>query len=285
MLKSLGFIVFLVMIFQAKGQQRINLYPEGVPNTIKNISLERNEPEFYFYKPIEQTKTKVFLIIPGGGYAVVAMNHEGHDVAKRLKNLGYASFVLRYRLPIDSQMVNKSIAPIQDAQTAMKYIRENALQLGINEREIVVMGFSAGGHLASTLSTHLETSYIGDIDLSLIRPDYSILVYPVITMQEGITHLGSKNNLLGPDVKEVDIITFSNELNINRNTPPAYLVHANDDKAVPVKNALLYKEGLDANGISNKLFRYDKGGHGFGMYNKQQDGDWFLDMLDWLTKK
>ena len=273
------------MILPSRAQTGITLYPNGVPNTISGVSIERNAPEFYFYKPEKQLNNKVFLIIPGGGYAVVAMNHEGHDVAKRLKDLGYASFVLRYRLPVDSQMIDKRIAPIQDAQNALAYIRNQSNALGINVDDVVVMGFSAGGHLASTLSTHFDTSYIGDVDLRVLRPDYSVLVYPVITMQEGVTHLGSKNNLIGPNFETSDVSRFSNELNVDRRTPPAYIIHAKDDKAVPIKNALLYKEQLDKNGVSNKLYIFDKGGHGFGMYNKQQEGDWFADMLDWLNTK
>ena len=273
------------MILPSRAQTGITLYPNRVPNTISGVSIERNTPEFYFYKPEKQLNNKVFLIIPGGGYAVVAMNHEGHDVAKRLKDLGYASFVLRYRLPVDSQMIDKRIAPIQDAQNALAYIRNKSNALGINVDDVVVMGFSAGGHLASTLSTHFDTSYIGDVDLRVLRPDYSVLVYPVITMQEGVTHLGSKNNLIGPNFETSDVSRFSNELNVDRRTPPAYIIHAKDDKAVPIKNALLYKEQLDKNGVSNKLYIFDKGGHGFGMYNKQQEGDWFSDMLDWLNTK
>lgn len=282
MKRGFNLIFFLFMLLNIQAQEEIVLYPGVIPNVKAGVLLEKNSPEFYFYKPVKQLSDKVFLIIPGGGYGTVAMNHEGHDVAKRLKDLGYASFVLRYRLPVDSQMIDKKIAPIQDAQTALVYVRNNAERLGISLQDIVVMGFSAGGHLASTLSTHFDTSYIAEVDGKMLRPDYAVLVYPVITMQEGLTHLGSKINLIGPNFEEKDVIRFSNELNINKNTPPAFIVHSDDDKAVPVKNALLYKEYLDKYNVKNKFYRYQKGIHGFGMYNKQEDGDWFKEMLAWL---
>lgn len=272
------------MIFQSQAQESITLYPNGIPNMVAEASIEKNKPEFYFYKPEKQINEKVFLIIPGGGYSHVAMGHEGHEVAKRLKDLGYASFVLRYRLPVAEEMVDKRIGPIQDAQSALVYIRQNGKKLGVNVDDVVVIGFSAGGHLASTLSTHFDTSYIGNVDKKLLRPDYSVLVYPVITMTDGITHAGSKKNLIGPDFKEEDVIRFSNERNVNRKTPPTFLVHADDDKAVPIENALMYQENLTKNKIKNKLYRYQKGGHGFGMVNKQEEGDWFADMIVWLNE-
>lgn len=283
MLKSLNVILFLFMILPTQAQESVQLYPNGVPNIIPNVSLGANAPEFYFYKPEKQISSKVFLIIPGGGYGMVAINHEGHDLAKRLKDLGYASFVLKYRLPADSQMLDKRIAPIQDAQNAIVYIRQNANRLGVHLKDVVVMGFSAGGHLASTLSTHFDTSYIGSVDTKLLRPDYSVLVYPVITMKEGITHAGSKKNLIGPNFEDEDVKRFSNELNINSNTPPAFIIHAEDDKVVPIQNALFYKEGLDNHAVKNKFYYFQKGGHGFGMYNKLEEGDWFADMIVWLN--
>lgn len=283
MLKSLNVILFLFMILPTQAQESVQLYPNGVPNIIPNVSLGANAPEFYFYKPEKQISSKVFLIIPGGGYGMVAINHEGHDLAKRLKDLGYASFVLKYRLPADSQMLDKRIAPIQDAQNAIVYIRQNANRLGVDLKDVVVMGFSAGGHLASTLSTHFDISYIGSVDTKLLRPDYSVLVYPVITMKEGITHAGSKKNLIGPNFEDEDVKRFSNELNINSNTPPAFIIHAEDDKVVPIQNALFYKEGLDNHAVKNKFYYFQKGGHGFGMYNKLEEGDWFADMIVWLN--
>lgn len=271
------------MFSSAFAQEQLTLYPNEVLNSRDGVSLGDNSPEFYFYKPESQKSNKVFLIIPGGGYGRVAINHEGHDVANRLKDMGYASFVLKYRLPVDSQMIDKKLGPIQDAQTAMMYIHDNHNRLNIDMGKIVVLGFSAGGHLASTVATHFDTSYIGDIDIKKLKPDYSVLVYPVITMQEGITHLGSKKNLIGPDFLEKDVVRFSNERNVNKDTPPTYLIHSDDDRVVPIENALMYKRALDKYAVQNKFYRYAKGVHGFGMYNKDEEGDWFVDMLEWIN--
>ena len=278
-----GIIFSFLMSLQllTVAQEKIELYPKGIPNTKENVSIADNMPEFYFYKPEKQLSDKVFLIIPGGGYGIVAMNHEGHDVAKRLQALGYAAFVLRYRLPKDAQIIDKRIGPIQDAQKALAIIRENSA--GINVGSVGVIGFSAGGHLASTLSTHFNTAYVDEIDKGTnLRPDFSVLVYPVITMEEGVTHLGSKNNLIGPNFNAEDVKRFSNELNVNTFTQPTYLVHAKDDKVVPIENAYRYKKALDAHKVPNKLYQYELGGHGFGMFNKQENGDWFADMINWL---
>lgn len=272
----------LLMIDLAIGQERVDFYPNGILNMKQSVDVGDNIPELFFYKPTHQDKDKVFLIIPGGGYARVAMSHEGHDVAKRLKDLGYASYVLRYRLPVDSQMLDKRIAPIQDAQTALAYIREHGDRHGITGNKVGVLGFSAGGHLASTLSTHFNISYIGEGEYRNLRPDFSVLVYPVITMSEGTTHLGSKKNLIGPVFDEQDVLRFSNEKQVGSITPATYLVHAVDDKVVPIANSLLYQKALDDFGISNTLYRYEEGGHGFGLTNKKESGDWLEAMLIWL---
>lgn len=283
MWRNCVFIFFLVtMIGLAMGQEKVPFYPNGILNLREGVDLGDNIPELYFYKPATQSQSKVFLIIPGGGYARVAMGHEGHDVAKRLQALGYASFVLRYRLPVDSQVLDKRIAPIQDAQTALAHIRANGSRYGIDVRQVGVLGFSAGGHLASTLSTHFDTSYIGIGPDANLRPDFSVLVYPVITMTAGVTHQGSKKHLIGPVFDDADVLRFSNENNVNANTPVTYLVHAEDDVAVPIANSLYYQQALDRFDVPNHLYRYETGGHGFGMINKKQEGDWFADMLQWL---
>lgn len=277
-------LVGLFMITHVKGQNRVELYPQGIINSVEGVSLGYNTPELYIYKPENIKSKKIFLILPGGGYGAVAMRHEGHDVAKRLSESGYTSFLLRYRLPDSKQMHDKRIGPIQDAQQTMVYIRTHAANLGVECAEIVVLGFSAGGHLASTLSTHWDTSYIGSVMIDLLRPDYSVLVYPVISMREDITHIGSKMNLIGPHIHEDDVKHFSNELNVNAKTPPTFLVHAEEDYVVPIQNSLLYKEKLDEFGVANHFYKFTKGVHGFGMYNKDEEGDWLAGMLKWLSE-
>jgi acetyl esterase/lipase len=267
-----------------QAQDQITLYT-NIPNTKDTANIEKNIPELFAYIPQEIMHAKVFLILPGGGYSHHAMDHEGHQVAKRLNEQGYCAFVLKYRLPSSKQQVDKRIAPIQDAQRALIVIKKKLKDLKLKKPKVGVLGFSAGGHLASTLSTHFETDYHNqNLSSKQLRPDFSVLVYPVTSMQEGVTHNGSKNNLIGPDFSVEDITRFSNENNINKKTPPTFLIHAKDDKAVPIENSLRYQNELLKNNIPNYLFSYEKGGHGFGMNNKLEARDWFQPMLEWLEK-
>lgn len=283
MLKYTTFFFCFIMINIAIAQEKIELYPDGLINKMDNAELADNTPEFYMYRPAQVKSPIAFLVIPGGGYARVAIQHEGHDVAQKLQDLGYVAFVLRYRLPNATQQKDKRIAPIQDAQTALSYIRDHADLDKI--KHIGVIGFSAGGHLAATLSTHFETDYrTGQKANAALRPDFSVLAYPVISMEDGITHKGSKNNLIGPELLAADVKRFSNEGNIGKNTPPAFLMHAADDKAVPIANSERYLHALEENGIPTTLFRYETGGHGFGLNNKTDDRSWFDAMLEWTNR-
>jgi len=276
------FMTLLYGFIQA--QDQISLYAE-IPNTKDTANIEKNIPELYAYIPQEIKSSKVFLVLPGGGYSHHAMDHEGHQVANRLNEVGYCVFVLKYRLPTSKQQMDKRIAPIQDAQRAFVVIKEMLKDLKLKKIQIGVLGFSAGGHLASTLSTHFETDYHNKkISSKDLRPDFSVLVYPVISMEDGVTHNGSKTNLIGPNFKDEDIVLFSNEKNINKKTPPTFLIHAKDDKAVPIENSLRYQQELNRYNIPNYLFSYEKGGHGFGLNNKQEPKDWFEPMLEWLEK-
>lgn len=282
MLKLTSVLIFMAMIVSTYAQNAVDLYPHGLRNQRSDVPIEDNAPQFFAYLPEGQPSEIAFLIIPGGGYARVAIQHEGHDVAKRLQDLGYAAFVLRYRLPNAAQQYDKRIAPLQDAQSAIAYIRENFAKQG-QIKHVGVLGFSAGGHLASTLSTHFEMdSRTGKKAAPALKPDFSVLLYPVISMEDGITHNGSKNNLIGPNPAEGDVLKYSNEKNISRDTPPAFLMHAADDRVVPIANSERYLEALRANGVAGTLFRYETGGHGFGMYNKTDSRDWFEAMLRWV---
>lgn len=278
-------ILLMTLIFGSLEAQEQLLMYDTLPNTKDTARLEKNTPELYFYAPKENFKNKVFLILPGGGYHHLAMNHEGHDMAKRLANLGYYAFVLKYRLPTAKQQIDKRIAPIQDAQRALFLAKEKVKELKLKNPKVGVIGSSAGGHLAATLSTHFDTDYHQqNLNEKVLRPDFSVLLYPVISMEDGLTHKGSKTNLIGPDFQEEDIVRFSNEKNVNKKTPPTYLIHAKDDKTVPIENSLHYQQALNKYKIPNYLFTYEKGGHGFGMYNKQEPREWFEDMLAWLDR-
>ena len=208
--------------------------------------------------------------MPGGGYARLAIDHEGKDVARRLSSLGYDSFVLKYRLPNDACMSDKRFGPIEDVYHSIKYIRD--LEEPV---EIVLLGFSAGGHLVST-AVNLSND-------ETLKGDYNILIYPVISMQNGVTHKGSKKHLLGDNVSQEDIDLFSSHLQVNSSTPPTFIMHSKDDKAVPIENSYLYKEALDQFGIPNQMFVYEKGGHGFGMVNPLDEKDWFDEMIRFIS--
>ncbi|HEY1053868.1 MAG TPA: alpha/beta hydrolase, partial [Emticicia sp.] len=221
--------------------EKILLYPDGVPNSKPSAMKETGAdngvykgittPTLEYYKadPNLSTGTAV-IVIPGGGYGVVVYNGEGINIAKALAEKGIAAFILKYRLPSDEIMPDKKIGPLQDAQQALKMVRENAEKWGIDKNKIGIMGFSAGGHLASTAATHFEKSWIDNPNNTSLRPDFQVLVYPVISMQDSLAHKGSRENLLGKYPSQEEITWFSNDLQIKANTPPAWLTHAADDK-------------------------------------------------------
>lgn len=227
-------------------------------------------------------KTAV-LIFPGGGYSHLAMNKEGKKVAEWLNTLGITAFVLKYRLPNDLIMNDKKVGPLQDAQEAIRVIRQNAKEWNLDPAKIGVLGFSAGGHLASTLSTHFQDK-VYEADATSARPDFSILIYPVISMEEGITHNGSKISLLGENPTKEWIDNFSNEKRITSETPKTFLVHASDDKVVPVANSINYYLNLLKNNVPAEMHLYENGGHGFGLGTKGTHIDWTKSCAKWLAE-
>jgi len=215
--------------------------------------------------PREKSNGTAVIICPGGAYVGMAVKHEGSQVAKWMNGLGITAFVLKYRLPDDSIMENKTIAPMQDGQRAIRIVRNHAKEWGINPKKIGIMGFSAGGHLASTLSTHFNEKVYEPQDTTSARPDFSLLIYPVISMDLTITHLGSRENLLGNNPSPELVKHFSNELQVNDQTPPAFLVQSIDDDVVPVQNSIVYAMALHKFKIPCELHLYQSGGHGYGM--------------------
>lgn len=243
-------------------------------------------PELTVYLPKPEIATgSAVLIIPGGGYSIVAIDHEGFEVAKWLNTLGIAGIVLKYRLPSDVIMDNKSIGPLQDAQEAMRVIRRNAEKWNLKTNKIGVIGFSAGGHLASTLSTHYDEKVYELKDNTSARPDFSILIYPVITFDAAFTHKGSRNNLIGENPSEDQVKKFSNELQVNSQTPPAFLVHSSNDEAVPVQNSMLYYQQLQKNKVQAEMHIFQKGGHGYGLAkNRGTESGWPALCANWLKE-
>ena len=299
-----AFTIFLLLLFlnvSMKAQKLIPLYDGAVPNA-KPCDVNQKEiidttwsktgilivsgittPTItVFEAPKEKRNGSAVLIIPGGGYGIVAAGHEGNDFAKAFNEQGITAFVLRYRLPNDACMENKSYVPLMDAQQALYFIRKNAKQYGIDENKVGVLGFSAGGHLASTVGTHFNDAVRKELASSNLRPDFLILGYPVISFKDSITHIGSRDNLINKNPDQKLVQYFSNEEQVTAKTPPTFLVHASDDGAVKVANSIKFYEALIKNNVPAEMHIYEKGGHGFGMNNPTTQDKWFERCLNWM---
>jgi acetyl esterase/lipase len=272
-LLTLLFVVLPSIWVSASAQTTIALYPDRVPNALPakdqetnkdNVARNVSKPTLSIFLPEAGLANGTAVIVcPGGGYGVLVMDREGYQVAKALNKVGIAAFVLKYRLPTEETMKDKSIGPLQDAQQAIKTVRERAAEWKIDTQKIGIMGFSAGGHLAATAGTHYDSTFIENPKKTSLRPDFMILVYPVISLLDKIGHKGSASNLLGasPGIEKAKY--FSNELQVSKTTPPAFLTHAGDDTVVPVSNSIKFYEALNANGIPSDLHIYAKGEHGY----------------------
>ena len=288
---------FYMMIFSIQAQStEFNLWEDEIPNSIKNENYKEikiykdsildktsqvSVPTITVFKPINPNGTAV-VIFPGGGYKHLAINKEGTKVAEWLNSLGITAFVVKYRLPNDAIMVDKLIAPLQDAQEAIRFVRRKSKEFNLNEDKIGVLGFSAGGHLAATLSTQFNRKVYSLSDETSAKPSFSILIYPVISMDEAITHQGSKNNLLGISPSKEKVAKFSNETQVDNTTPKTFLVHATDDKSVPVENSIHYYLALKDHKIPVEMHIYEKGGHGFGLGKESTSKFWIQACEKWL---
>ena len=291
-------IFFLILFSETAIAQSVSealLYPGSVPgskqSTIKEQITFVNgavrissvfSPTLTKYTPAKPNGISV-IICPGGGYGRLAIDHEGVEVAKALNEQGVTAFVLKYRLPNDTIMVDKTIGPLQDAQQAIRTIRKQAAAWGLNPAKIGIMGFSAGGHLAATAATHFDfTSDASVQDTTSLRPDFVILIYPVISFNDSIAHKGSKTNLIGKNLSADLVKRYSNELHVGKNSPPAFLVHAGDDASVPVENSIRYYQACISNKVPAEMHLYPKGGHGFGLHNKTTSDKWFDRLINWI---
>ena len=222
------------------------------------------------------------VICPGGGYGGLVTGPEGAGIAKWLNLHGITGIVLEYRLPRGRQMV-----PLLDAQRALRLVRTKAEAWGCDPRRIGMMGFSAGGHLASTAATHFDAGNpqaADPIDRAGCRPDFAVLVYPVITMGDK-THGGSKANLLGPNPTAASVALFSNEKQVSGNTPPTFLAHAKDDTPVPPENSRMFYEALKAHQVAAKYLELPSGGHGLNGYRGPMWDAWQTECLNWLAEQ
>lgn len=242
-------------------------------------------PTLTVYLPGSGPASAAVVICPGGGYGGLAIDKEGHDIARWLNTLGVAGIVLKYRMPVGHLAQGETPIPLQDARQAIRLVRSKAAAWGLSPNRVGILGFSAGGHLASTAGTHFaaaDPASPNPLERFSTRPDFMILVYPVISMADGVTHQGSRKALLGatPDPTLVEL--YSNEKQVTSQTPPTFLVHARDD-GVKVENSLLMAEALRARGIDCTLQLFDKGGHGYGLgINGGEVAAWPLRCEAWL---
>jgi acetyl esterase/lipase len=287
-------ILFMIMHVSAIQAQYLPLYSK-IPNYIEAPNEESAQvrgvymiskvsvPGYAFFSAGEEGDAKPCVVIcPGGGYGILASEHEGTVVAKYFNSIGVHAVVLKYRIPSSSHQVDPKYAPLQDAQQMMHLVRKNAKKWYVDPAKVGIMGFSAGGHLASSLATHYNDKLIKSS--KSLRPDFQILIYPVISFGQ-YTHMGSRNNLLGKDTTSQYIDYFSNELNVTANSPKAFLVHAKNDDAVPIENAFMYKSALEKSGVPVQLIEFEKGGHGFGMINSTSEIAWPTLLTEWLKKE
>lgn len=297
--------IIAIIIFGASanlfGQSKvIDLWNGKVPGSIPNSTYEEVVDSAYWIKirfvtnpslqvypaPAGKNTGAAVVVCPGGGYYGLSFVGEGMEVAKWLNGLGVSAIVLHYRLPDDAIMENKSIAPLQDGQEAIRMVRRNAKNWGIDPEKIGIMGFSAGGHLASTVSTHYDEKVYTLIDSISARPDFSLLIYPVISMDSTITHAGSRENLLGKDPSPERVDHYSNALQVTGNTPPAFMVHSMDDGTVPVENSIEYALAMKKYSIPCELHLYQLGGHGYGLgWSNNTESSWTKACEKWLEAR
>lgn len=281
----------------AYAQQEMPLYPDSVVNSRKAPNnegkVERADggigysrvsvPSVQIFKaPAGKANGAAMVVCPGGGYSGLAYTKEGINFAKRLNEMGVTAIVLKYRMPNDTTMWDRSIGPLQDAQQAIRLVRQHAAEWQVDVNRVGLMGSSAGGHLASTAGTHFKKSYIPNREQTNLRPDFLVLVYPVISMADSITHRGSRNNLIGNNPPADKVQAFSNELQVTPETPPTFLVHATDDKVVGVENSVYFYSALVRNKVPAELHVYERGGHGFGMQTSNPDEHWMDRLENWL---
>jgi len=305
-----GIVFFIVAgsltaVSPIRAQKVIPLYyPDSIPNSIPHPNEEQrttDEKGVVLVSKISRPTLTIFLppgvrsnsphvrgntpavvICPGGSYWVNAVNIEGYDEAKVLNSWGVAAFVLTYRIPDSAYCIHPEIAPLQDAQQAILQVRRHASEWHIDPHRVGIMGFSAGGHLASTAGTHFDKVLVPDPDNISVRPDWMILGYPVISADPRIMHRGSFEKLLGKNAPDSLLRYFSNETRVTDSTPPAFLVHAQDDDGVSPENSILFYRALTAHHIPAELHLYEKGGHGFGLHVATKGEQWMDRCRHWM---
>ncbi len=282
--------------------QIIPLWMSEIPNRIASDEIEKEatigpftgitniqKPELHFYKADSPVNKGAVIIIPGGGYEMLLMDNEGVAIAQWLNDYGINAFVLKHRLPNSKSIEDAHQVPLIDAKRAIRLIRNYAQSWNIDADKIVVMGFSAGGHLASCLNSLFDlgnSDSQDSIEKQSCRPDFSVLAYPVITLTKPFAYKGLIDQLLGQDPDKKLLEFYSTELNIPLDHPETFLVHANDDPYVSVQNSISYYQSLQERKIPVEMHLYPEGGHGFGLAQDQSHlSEWIIMCIDWILEK
>jgi acetyl esterase/lipase len=285
------FLIVLISSMGAGAQKLIDLYPAGIPDSLPNVNAEYKDeyenvykvshPSMYMFAPNDSNRTNAAVIIcPGGGYYGLVIKFEGFKIAEYYARHGITAFVLKYRIPDSAYMKDKAFGPLEDAQQAIKTVREGAAKYRVDANKIGIMGFSAGGNLAAVASTHFKENLVANPLHTSFRPDFTILVYPVVSVTNEIGHIGSRDNLLGKNPSAKLIKYFSAELQVTTETPPALLIQTTYDKTVSVMNSIAYYEALRDKNIPVQMHLLQKGDHGFDITIPAED--WMFYCTDWL---
>ncbi len=278
-------------------QPVLPLYTGTIPNSIPSAVQEKTtadngnvhisnvvQPSLTVYVPPAGTANGTSVIVcPGGGYSFLSMTNEGTEIAQRLNGMGITAFILKYRLPNDATQPDKSIAPLLDAQQALRLVRQQAPKYSLNPERIGLMGFSAGGHLAATAGTQFARPVGPKPGPASVRPAFLMLIYPVISFSDSLAHGGSRTNLLGANPTPAQLVQYSADRQVTAQTPPTFLVHAQDDPVVKVQNSLAFYEACLHHHVPAEMHLFAKGGHGFGLHNATTTDDWSERLREWLA--
>jgi acetyl esterase/lipase len=290
----------MAVVTEAAEPPSTPLYAGEIPNAIQAPDEESlrdpadewpfyqniSRPTITAYKPAKQDpKRAAVIILPGGGYRGVSILKEGYNVARAFNEMGVTAFVVKYRTPSDRHMKDKRTGPLQDAQQAVATVRREAAKWQIDPARIGVMGFSAGGHLAATTGTKFKSPVLPQWTSADVRPDFLMLIYPVITFLDPAVHAGSRKMLLGDTPSPEDVQRFSAQLAVTDDTPPTFLLHVADDEVVPVANSIRFFEALQARKIPAQMMIYPRGGHGFGLNNATTTDRWIDRCKQWLQSQ
>lgn len=259
--------LLLAALLPAQPPPVVPLWEGKAPHAVGDTAADK--PHVTVFRPAAgKANGTAVVICPGGGYGFLADDHEGKQVAEFMNGLGVTAFVLKYRIVTKDRPGPLHPAPLEDAQRAIRLVRAKAAEYGVNPERVGIVGFSAGGHLASSAATHFDKGQgkgSDAIEAQSCRPDFAILAYPVISMESGVTHGGSRNNLLGanPDAKLVEHL--SNDRQVTKDTPPTFIFHTSEDKAVLADNPVRFYLACKAAGVPCELHVYEKGKHGVGL--------------------